>query len=128
MEVDPAINEPAGLGIMAFGGSPILPEKLQLVASEQAAEAGKPGMITGYASTRKIQNQKSPHQCGAGDEGSRGRQGPRRTICLKECWTMPANLRVHEGHLRSARFLATMTPLPSPPPPPSTSRKGCARR
>lgn len=58
-EVDPAINEPAGLGIMAFGGSPILPEKLQLVASEQAAEAGKPGMITGYASTRKIQNQKA---------------------------------------------------------------------
>lgn len=56
-EVDPAINEPAGIG-MTFGGSPILPERLQLVTSEQAAEVGKPGMITGYASIRKIQDQK----------------------------------------------------------------------
>ncbi|MGV0807558.1 DUF7373 family lipoprotein [Mycolicibacterium setense] len=58
-EVDPAINEPAGLGLAGFGGLPILPEKLQLVTSEQAAEPGKPGMITGYVSTRKIENQKA---------------------------------------------------------------------
>lgn len=57
-EVDPAIIEPAGLGLAGFGGLPILPEKLQLVTSEQAAEVGKAGMITGYASTRKIPDQK----------------------------------------------------------------------
>lgn len=58
-EVDPAIIEPAALGIGGIGGLPILPERLQLVTSEQAAEAGKPGMITGYASPRKIQDQKT---------------------------------------------------------------------
>lgn len=56
-EVDPAINEVNGLGF-AFGGVRILPEKLELVTSKEAAEAGKSGMITGYASTRKIEGQK----------------------------------------------------------------------
>lgn len=54
-EVDPSLIT-AGMIGFASGGSPILPERLQLVTSEQAAEVGKPGMITGYASLRKVQD------------------------------------------------------------------------
>ncbi|OBB13792.1 hypothetical protein A5761_19375 [Mycolicibacterium setense] len=56
-EVDPALIRPAGIG-MASGGSPILPERLQLVMDEEPAEAGKPKMITGFASHRKVDDQK----------------------------------------------------------------------
>ncbi|MCV7066896.1 hypothetical protein H7H51_16415 [Mycolicibacterium farcinogenes] len=56
-EVDPAIIEPAGIG-QAYSGLPILPEKLQMVLSEEAAEVAESIMITGYASRRQIQGQK----------------------------------------------------------------------
>ncbi|OBB79305.1 hypothetical protein [Mycolicibacterium peregrinum] len=56
-EVDEAINQIAGLGF-AYGGSPILPERLQVVMDKRAAEVGQPKMVTGYASNRKLDNQR----------------------------------------------------------------------
>ncbi|OLO98641.1 hypothetical protein BVU76_29810 [Mycolicibacterium porcinum] len=56
-EVDPAIKEIKGIGF-ASGGSPILPEKLQVVTEPEVADAGKSKMVTGFASNRQQKGQK----------------------------------------------------------------------